>query len=79
MPMPQLNSYSPGCSGGELDRDELALGQLGAAVEVGDDHLLRAGGGLLAQEGEPDRLAVLHDDNVGVVGALDRDRRLLKA
>src|SRR5215472_15593195 len=64
---------------GELDRNELALGKLRAAVKVGEEHLLRAGGGLLAQEGESHGLSVVHLDQVRAVGALHDDRRLLHA
>ena len=79
MPIGQANAILAGLLRQQLDGDGLARRQLGALVEVGEDHLVRARGGLLAAEVEADGLAAPDDDDVGRVAALHQDHRLLVA
>src|SRR3546814_7808124 len=68
-----------GLLGHELDRDERAGRQLGALIEVLEDHLIGTRRRLFPAEVETHGLAPADDDGVGRVAALHQDHRLLVA
>ena len=51
--MGQAKANSPGSLGMSSTGTVSPVGKIGALVEVGEDHLVRAGRGLLAAEVEP--------------------------
>src|SRR5262245_2818111 len=65
--------------GHELDRDGLARWQVGAFLEIGEDHLVGARRRFFAAEVEPHRTAAADDDGVGRIAPLHQDHGFLVA
>src|SRR5262245_41427446 len=69
----------PWLLGQKLDGHGRARRQVGALAEIGENHLVRARGRLLAPEIEAHRLAMANHNGVGRIPALHEDHRLLVA